>query len=215
MIIDRPRLLLALAAATFVATTLVACGGSSSGEPKELEAVENSVDALDGYVTVDGFRDTISGVRVGDLDHLFPGRAARGFVSFNTPEVPAGAEVQRANLRVYQDVVINDPFSMQRVVQVDQVSYGLALDPADYDTPAINDLGTLSGHNIPGFRTVDVTSRVIAALSNGEPRIQFRFRLNMMETDMDGLQDIVPYEDGDNSGGTGNVPVLIVKYIEP
>lgn len=201
--------------AAFVVLVLAGCGGSSN-DSGEIEVISNSKDALDGYVTVDGFRDTVSGVRVGDLDHLFPARAARGFVSFNAPMLPAGAQIQRANLRMYQNVVIGDPFSMLRVIVVDQVSYGLTLDPLDYDTPAvIADVGTISNHNIPGFRDIDVTGRVIASLSNGDARIQFRLRLTAPETDNDGLEDIVPFEDGDNSGGTGNVPVLILKYTTP
>ena len=133
---------------------LAACGGSDGGSG-ELEVVVNSAAGLDGYVTADGFRDTVMDIRVGDQDHMAPGRAVRGFVSFDMPALPVGVVIERANIRLYQQTVVGDPFDQLRTVIVDHVSYGTSLDPTDYAIASLDDdIGTASGgklgdHAIP------------------------------------------------------------------
>ena len=194
---------------------LSACGGSDGGGEQN-EFTVNADAGQDGYVTSNGFRDTIMDIRVGDQDHLAPGRAVRGFVSFEMPQIPVGAQIDRANIRLYQQTTVGAPYDMLRTVIVDHVDYGLTLDPADYAIASLkDDIGTLSDTNIPGFRTVDVTMEVIDDFLTQRPRSQYRIRLSGPESDGDGLEDTVRFEDGDNSRGTGNVPVLIIQFSTP
>lgn len=190
------------------------CGGGDT--PDSFDAPSFSVQILDGYVTSDGFRDTVNLVRVGDQEHVSPIRATRGFLSFNMPVLPIGAEIQSVVLRVYQLIAVGDPFPVLGNVVVDQVDYGVVLDASAYAMPAVSsNVGMLTNSPEEGFRAIDITQRFISHMATGATRMQFRLRFTMMDADGDNLEDSVHFEDGDDTQGTGNVPSIIVNYKLP
>jgi hypothetical protein len=100
-----------------------------------------------------------------------------GFCSFVLPDLPADVEILSATLRAYQEAAASN-FELNGPVEVDHLVYGL-LDDDDLSVPALSsDFGTLSTTTTVEFKTLDVADQVLADISAGRSRSQFRLHFS-------------------------------------
>ena len=101
------------------------------------------------------------------------------------------------------------------MIEVDHVFLGADLDGTDWDAPGLTPgaIGTLSASGELGLRSLDVTAAVAADASAGRLRSEFRLRFPLI-TNGDGRDDGVNFEDAGDDLGTGNVPMLVVRYLD-
>ena len=76
--------------------------------------------SLDGYVAKNGTTNTNTDILVGKKDT----DSVRGFVSFDLSGVPAGANITKATLRMYQVKVEGEPFTDNNIVVLDNLDFG-------------------------------------------------------------------------------------------
>jgi hypothetical protein len=182
--------------------------------PVEPETITISSDgSLDGYWTNGG---------VGGQDDIFVGNNevvtgteplfARGFISFELGEIPAGATVQSVELRFFQQEIEGDPYGKLGNLTLEHVIYG-NLDDAAFGIPGMDSV-QLAQQTSPGewYVLADSTfvSWVEADLNAGRSRSQLRLRF-AVEVDGDGQDDWVSIA----SGGTltRNTPQLTITYL--
>lgn len=199
---------------------LAGCGGAGPdidrlGHVAQLEVLE-SIGGEDGWVRNDGEAEpNARGPAVGDLDNPTPGLAVRMFVSFDLSELPAGAVVTGATLRVFTLNVVGQPYTDLGPLNVDHVDYGASLDVTDYAGNTLQPaVGTIAAQHVSQYRNLDVATQVQTDLSAGRLRSQFRLRFPV-DSNRDGGQDVVLIEDGERSRGTNNRPLLEVLYLVP
>jgi hypothetical protein len=189
---------------------LAGCGGGGGG----LATSSQSLPAvLDGFVTDDGFVDTAtsSAIAVGDTDGTFDNHA-RGFVRFDRSNLPPGATIVSATLRLHQSAVVGSPYATHGDVVVDHVDVGTSLDAGDFGAlPLIPALGVLSDDAGIESKDVDVTAAVLADVLAG--RITSDFRLYFpLASDSDGAEDYVQFNDVEDHFGD-DVPLLEIEYL--
>lgn len=203
---------------------VTACGGGGSddaGGPRT--AILPSLAAFDGYVKVHELLSLTPVVTAADLLTGSLGgcrlvtppecAASRAFVGFELPPLPAGAVVQSALLRVYQEGTSGTPYLDHGVLHVDHVDLGAALDEDDYDDLGLTlDLGTLATTPIPEWKTLDVTAAVAADLLAARVRSDFRLRFLTGST---GAEHVARFTASEDLSGTGNPPELVVTYTVP
>jgi pSer/pThr/pTyr-binding forkhead associated (FHA) protein len=185
---------------------------------KEPETVTfRSEGALDGYRLNDGSGSNAQDILVGNGDLVDPvgELVARGFVSFDLSSIPAGATVERAELRFYQKEIQGDPYSKLGNLLLEHVDYGASLDDGAYNTPAIES-AVLDQQRTPGawYILSDPTlaswiqSNVQAGRSRFQLRLQFR-----QETDGDDLEDWIAIQAGGGILGSRDSPQLTITYV--
>ncbi len=199
---------------------LVPVGGCGSAtNPRQevpiLLAIESD-GARDGFVRSDGFLRVVgSGPGVGDLDDARLGLGLRMFYSFPLREIPAGAQITSVALRVYQEDRSGRPYANLGDLLVDHIDPGDALDPADYEGNTLDaDVGSLSQAFVRGYTILDVQSCVRRDMAEGRTRSWFRLRFPR-DSNLDGENDIIILNDGENSRRSNNLPVLEVIYLRP
>src|SRR3990167_7923471 len=95
---------------------------------------------LSSSASLDGFRSSNGGgnagleIRAGRNVNL----VTRGFVSFDLGDIPSGAKIQEATLRLYQAKIIGNPYGVGGSLKVDHLTYGDALDNLDYGIAALS-----------------------------------------------------------------------------
>jgi hypothetical protein len=186
-------------------------------EPSEVTVERTGEAALDGFRSSDDDGSDSLEIRVGngnfvgDPPHVL---VTRGFMSFDLSGIPAGATVQGVQLRFYQVQVQGNPFDKLGHLLLKHVDYGPSLEADDYDGA---ELGSFSlPYPLVSGEWYIVTSDVLGDwieqdLTAGRTRSQFRLQFTT-ETDVDGVDDMVYIESGDNALGTGNLPQLTFTY---
>jgi hypothetical protein len=191
----------------------VGCGGGGGGGPAETTVDLLGIAALDGLASVDGEASSSGLPGVGDVDGAVPGRMFRQFFAFGSSQIPPGATITLATLRVYQHLVVGSPFTVHGDIVVDYLDYGSSLDPADYFQAAIHaGLGPISTDATIGWKVLDVTAEVQDAVASGrDPK--FRFAFSTLFSVVDGQSDYVAFEDAEGSwADAGHGPRLRVTY---
>ena len=193
------------------AGSLCGCGGSGGGGAAilthELSVNEDAyADSTGGY-----FEDSSNGISVGDTS---ADAVRRGLVRFRVSgSLPFGATVVSAELRLYQANVAGAPYLSLGAVVVDHIDTGADMDAADYAGGTLtSQIGLLSLDPTLGPKSLDVTAAVLAdrAAERGESEFRLRFPGG---TDFDNTLDAVYFEDKQNHHGTGQGPLLILRYL--
>ncbi len=165
--------------------------------------------ALDGYRTSSGRGNAETEIKVGRTNEFI----VRGFVSFPLSELPQGADISEATLKLYQTRLDGDPFTASGKLYLDHLTYGNTLDDTDYGLPALTlNLTSLSSVKTSGYKEIDVTDGVKDDLANARSRTQFRLHF---ETELRGDTaegDVVFFESAENALKSGNPPQLVVTY---
>ena len=169
--------------------------------------------ALDGYWTnggAGGQGDIFVGNNgvVTGTQELF----ARGFISFDLADIPAGATLQSAEVRFFQQQVEGDPYGKLGNLTLEHVIYN-QLDDAAFGIPAMASV-QIAQQTAPRewYVLADNTfvSWIEADLAAGRPNTQFRLRF-AIELDGDADDDWISIAPG---GGLGpNSPQLTITYL--
>ena len=210
----RSPALTAWAGVVVVLTLGTACGKKSPAAPATTVTLSSTA-ALDGWVRNDG--DAFAGGAgpgLGDLDEILPGLSFREFYSFALSSIPGSVTIESAVLRLYQAGAGAATYASLGNVIVDRVDLGAALDAADFSggtlTPAI---GTLSTNATIEYKTLDVTTAVLADRNAGRARSDFRLRFGIADGNNNGANNNVQFTDAEDSCcGVNRPPQLVVTY---
>jgi hypothetical protein len=188
------------------------CGGSGGGGGGGGTTTLTFTPSNDGCFSDTGawLPNGGSAVSLGDD----PGNISwRGYVRFGiVPFVPAGAVIVSAKLELRQQVVVGDAYGSLGTVVVDHVDFGVTIDGSDFSPTVLSpNIGTLSSDGALVVRQIDVTAAVVADLAG--PGFNSNFLLRFTTgTDLDGVAELVRFEDAENDLGTGSPPRLLVTY---
>lgn len=215
---------LSLVALVSASVVLAGCGGGGGNDDDDdggqnvgqlVEMVVISTPELDGTVGLDPTNpqsrpDEQPGVGDGGFAPGEPRKTFQAFWSFDLSQIPAGARVRSARLSLYVRDTIGDPNTAIVLARMDHVNYGatfpLTLFPPvlEFDFDQINDLATV------GRRELDVTAQVQADVAAGRSRSQYRMR-GAIDNNLDANFDAVLLTDGEDSQGSGELPMLILE----
>lgn len=133
------------------------------------------------------------------------------FYSFDLSSLPAGARIRSATMSLYNRAILGDPQGMNVLVRVDHVRFGVIFPnaPLGGTTEQFN-FAQLTDLNQLGRKNVDVTAQVQADLDAGRTRSQYRLR-GAISTNNDPVADVMRLTDGEDSAGTGELPLLIIE----
>lgn len=177
--------------------------------PNIITKIFSSSSPLDGFRSSNGGGNPDVEIRAGRNVYL----VTRGFVSFDISDLPSGATIQEAILRLYQGKIIKNPYGVGGSIRVDHLTYGDTLDNADYAMAALSSsFATLTGNAVIEWKDVDVTDAFRNDVANARSRSQFRIHFQIENTGGDATGDFAYFESADNNMGTGNTPQLVVKY---
>jgi len=122
--------------------------------------------------------------------------------SFDLSELPAGAILQSATLRVWLSDTVGRPFTVLGNLVVDHVDLGSGLDVTDYAGGTLeSNIGTLASGSAAsqlGYRNLGVVSQVRSDIAAGRTRSDFRLRF-AVDTSFDRFDDLVEVNDGADS----------------
>lgn len=189
--------------------------GSPTASPTVSPTPAIKTKTLSPIASLDGFRSSNNGgndgvdIRAGRNVNL----VSRGFASFDLSDLPQGATVTEATLRLYQYDTTGSPYGVGGNLLVDHLTYGDALDSTDYAMPAlVSGFTTLTKNSSLEWKDADVTDQVKDDVANARTRSQFRIHFTTEVTGGDVTGDFAYYESTENTGGTGKTPQLVVKY---
>jgi hypothetical protein len=170
---------------------------------------------LDGFRANRGTGSNRQDVLVGNGEITDQGELVwRGFMSFSLSDIPAGATIDRVELRFFQFKVGGDPYGKLGNLILDHIVYGDRLTDTAYNAPALES-AVLPQQTAPQTWYVISDPMLVSWIENdltaGRTMFQVRLRF-MQETDADGFEDYVGIESGNDFFGTGNVAQLIVTY---
>lgn len=169
----------------------------------------SSTASLDGFRSSNGGGNAGVDIRAGRNIYL----VTRGFVSFDLADIPEGATITQATLRLYQYKIIGNPYGVGGTLKVDHLNYGGSLENADYAASAIlSSFATLTINSAIEWKDASVTDRVKDDLANDRKKSQFRIHFTTETTGGDATGDFAYFESAENTGTTGNTPQLVVKY---
>ena len=205
-----------------ISLLLSACGGAAEQAPAPvLRSLQVTSDpAMDG--TVIGFGNALASQepRVGD----FPNNTGRfrAIYTFDIAQIPAGAVIRSATLRVFQRRVEGAPYgSLGPNLFADHIDSRGAFDNTgnrlfdgyDLESPigGFPNPRALLQTGPGGYRSMDVTAQVARDLSEGRTTTQYRVRFTL-DTNGDNVADNVVLTDGEDFAGTGRLPLLEIDY---
>lgn len=210
----------ATAAVCLLAVLLVACPSPAGTNLKTATLYSQST--LDGTVTWMGGTDyylSFAGESsyIGEDNEGAERGCARMIVSFDLSGLPAGAEVQSASLRLYQnDISTGDSYGALDQVLVSNVDYIDTTPAAElfgtrttgYDIG----IGPLSASFVPNtWHEIDVTDSAVAEFTERQTgRLQYRIQ-HEYENNTDAQEDFDGWTTGD---GPANGPELVIVYTE-
>ena len=173
--------------------------------------------ALDGYRLNDATGDNSRDILIGNGAMAVPAGelVARGFMSFDLSQIPAGATIDSAELRFYQKEIQGSPYEKLGNLVLEHVYYGASLDAGAYDTPALATavLGMeMSSQAWYILSDPTIADWVQSSLEEGLSRQQFRLQFSQ-ETDGDGQEDWIALQGGDSILGSLEAPQMIITYI--
>jgi len=175
-----------------------------------------SAGALDGYRLNDGTGSSSQDIIVGNGELMDPAGelVARGFMSFDLSEIPAGARIESAELRFYQKEVQGSPYEKLGSLVLERVYYGTRLDDSAYDTPVL-DSAVLDTETLPQAWYILSDSTIAiwvqASIDTELSAQQFRL-LFWLETDGDGQEDWIAIESGGGILSSRLAPQLTITY---
>lgn len=145
----------------------------------------------------------------GDFDLSPPIGPWRFLVTFDHPTI-SGGSVTSAVLSLGQVAVAGSPYTVLGTVLVDHVDYGDGPpDSTDFlGSTLTSNVGTLSSDPTLAVKSLDVSSFVQADRTAGRTRSQFRVRFSPVEDNGGAIDDNARFEDANNGGTTGQVPLL-------
>ena len=193
------------------------CGSAdTSGQRRPILLVIESEEARDGFVRSDGFlRVSGNGPGAGDLDATRLGLGLRMFYSFPLREIPADAIITSVTLRVFHEGTLGQPFANLGDLIVDHVDPGDSLAPEDYAGNTLEeDIGSLSFGFAQRYWSLGVDEFVARDQAAGRARSWFRLRFTR-DSNLDGDDDVLMLNDGENSRRSNNLPLLEVIYTRP
>ncbi|MCA9313995.1 MAG: hypothetical protein H6806_01875 [Planctomycetes bacterium] len=199
--------------ATLIAASLplAGCGGGSIFDPPVTAQMPNVADES-GYAYANGlFYTTDNGfpIRLGDVSS---NTQRRGLLRFDLSSIPAGAEIEDAELRIGQYSITSGPYSTLGDVTVDHVSMGVHFDGPDFAGGTLaSNIGILSTNTALEEKSLNVKQRVINDLNAGRSTSDFRLRFQLV-TDSDNVMDEAEFNNAFDIGGNGQIPRLIVRY---
>jgi len=178
--------------------------------PTTTTKIISSNASLDGFRSSNGGGNATLEIRAGRNINL----VTRGFVSFDLSEIPSGATIKEATLRLYQKKIVGNPHGVGGSLKIDHLVYGDGLDDTDYSAPALSSsFATLTSNATVEWKDVNVTDRVKDDVANARSRSQFRIHFSIENTGGDVMGDFTYFEAAENSPEpTGNTPQLVVKY---
>ena len=181
--------------------------------------VIGSTDTLDGYVRDDKTASASGSPAIGDKDASYMSNVGwRQLYSFNIASIPTTATITAATLRLYQCDVVGLPYTYLGNVVVDQVNYS-TLDASAYNSaPVVSNIGTLATDPSPGYRTLNVMTRVQSDLTAARTTSQYRLRFSLLDRFTNGTDDFVQFTDAEDSlcaGVTTNQPPQLAVILKP
>ena len=185
------------------------------GEPVTITLTSEG--ALDGYRLNDGTGSSAQDILVGNGEMVNPvgELVARGFMSFDLSDIPAGAAIESAELRFYQKEIEGSPYEKLGNLVLEHVDYGAILGDSAYNTPAL-DTAVLDIETSPGAWYIlsdpTIVAWVQSSLETGISRQQFRLQFSQ-ETDGDGQEDWIAFQSGGSILGSRQAPQLTITYI--
>jgi hypothetical protein len=130
-----------------------------------------------------------------------------GFRAACSFTLPPNVHITKATLRLYQDLVTDDPFAGGNSLIVDHLDYGVQFVASLYDQAALAaNIGALSTGPTAEEKTLDVTSSVKDDVVHNRAASQFRFRF--VQEPAGGHVRFSPPADADG-------PQLVVTYRVP
>jgi hypothetical protein len=171
---------------------------------------------LDGYRLNDGTGSNSTDILVGngDLAILTGELVARGFMSFDLSDIPAGATIQSVELRFYQKEILGSPYEKLGNLVLEHVYYGAILDDGAYDTPALG-TAVMDRETSPQAWYVLSDPTLVdwlqSSMDTGLPRQQFRLQFSQ-ETDGDGQEDWIAIQSGGGILGSRQAPQMIITF---
>jgi len=151
---------------------------------------------------------------VGDSAFVAGGVGAARYVayfSFDLSDIPEDAVVVSATMSLYVRATLGDPQDMMALARVDHVDYGTDFPEEPFDALALDlNFAQIADVATVGRREVDVTDQVQADLDDGATRSQFSVR-GAVATDNDATTDLFFLTDGEDTFGTGELPLLFVE----
>nr|NIV33312.1 hypothetical protein [Anaerolineae bacterium] len=172
---------------------------------------------LDGFRLNDGTGSNSQDILVGNGELVSPvgELVARGFMSFDLSDIPAGATIESVELRFYQKEVQGSPYDKLGNLVLEHVDYGASLEDAAYNTPAL-DSAVLDTETLPEewyiLSDPTIVTWVQSSFEAGLSRQQFRLQFSQ-ETDGDGQEDWIAIQSGGSILGSRQAPQLIITYI--
>jgi hypothetical protein len=196
--------------------TLTGCGGSGGGgEPSApVTVVIPSTPARDGNIRPGGFV-YMSSMFVGDIDGISPGMTQRSVVGFDLigSGIPSGATIVSATLALQQSPGWGTPYTDLGNLLVDHVDLGAGIDGTDFTGGTLAaGFGVLSTDAALVVKSLEVGARVQADLTAGRTFSDFRLRF-AADSNGDGADDYIQFNDSENSAPPGPKPVLTVTYL--
>ncbi len=223
---------LALLAFLCASLAFAACGGGGGdgdgdvegdnndpgNEPPITQVIVTSTPELDGVVAGDNATvQSRSDLQPAVGDFQFISGVTQGapravsYFSFDLTGVPAGRTVQSATLSLFNRAIQGDPKGMAVLIRIDHVNYGDVFPVAtlggvglDFNFATINDIDVL------GRKDIDVTTQVQSDLGSNRGRSQYRLR-GAIASNLDNIADIALLTDGEDSQGSGELPMLIIE----
>jgi hypothetical protein len=197
-------------ALSFVATALAiagsGCGGGGGGGGTTVILAP----ITDLTVVSDGSAPVGSGLLIGDTVGNLSTRAGLRFGTFMF--VPPDAIITSATLRLRQNGVAGNPYTLLGTIVVDRVSFGALLNAADYGAAVLEpNVGTVSLTAALETKDVDVTAAVAADVAGPFLVSDFLVRFTAAVA-ADGAADFAQFEDAANSLLSGFTPTLIITF---
>lgn len=197
---------------------------SISGSSKLLPSITNSQNSptpvtrtviisatpdLDGFRASDNSGNNASEIKIGRNKNI----VSRGFVSFDLSQLPSGAAISDATLKLYQAKVSGRPYNFGINLKIDHLTYGDNLDFTDYGLAALSSsFANLSENGRIEWKEAAVTEKVRNDISNARSQSQFRIHFQSELTGGNEDGDFVHLESAENALSTGNLPQLVVRY---
>lgn len=196
--------------ATPTKRTTPASSPTPTPTPVSKTEIINSEVSLDGFRSSNGGGNNSSDIRAGRNTDL----VTRGFTSFELTNIPKGAAVQKATLKLYQTKVVGKPYSVNGVLKLDHITYGDSLDNNDYAMAAlVSNMITISNNSAIEWKEVDVTSTVRNDLANARAKSQYRIHFTQESAGGEITGDFAHFDSAnDYTDSTDHIPQLIVKY---
>lgn len=164
---------------------------------------------MDGYFSSNGTGSTSGDIRAGRNVYA----VTRGFLSFDLANLPKGAIIQNAVLRVYQSTVAGDPYTAIGALAIDHMDFGPSLEAEDYTLPALQSkFATLTTNSNSEWKEVVATEQVRFDQTSNRLVSQFRMQFDKERMGGQAGGDFAYFESSENFGATGNLPQLVIIY---